>query len=71
MSTFKDQLQAALADRGWKPVQLAAAMSEAGFDVPQITIERWVEGANEPRYTTGRLALAIATGEELQAAANG
>ena len=45
---FKDNLQRLMDERGWKPVHLAAAVSDVGGEFPLITIERWLSGECNP-----------------------
>lgn len=35
--------------KGWSANHLAAALYDRGFEIHPITIQRWVDGKNEPR----------------------
>lgn len=62
--TFGERLTEALAERDWKPVQLAAAMAERGVDVFPTNVDRWMAGTVTPRLETAR-AIADALGMTL------
>jgi transcriptional regulator with XRE-family HTH domain len=46
---FKENLERLMAGRGWKPVQLASAMIDAGGDVSFAAINSWLIGRTEPQ----------------------
>jgi len=53
---FQLILTAAMADKGWSPVQLAARIEDSGTRINPATIERWMDGSTEPRASLLRAA---------------
>lgn len=61
-SAFKTNLNAFIEAKGWKPVNLTAALSDLGFDVTDWTVKRWCNGESEPRSSDMYAAIARALG---------
>lgn len=51
-----------MAAKDWKPINLAAALSDLGIDVTDWTVKRWVKGESEPRDSDMYAAIARALG---------
>ena len=52
---FTTRLNEALSDKNWRSVQLCAALADRGTNVHISTVEKWLNGTNEPRIATARL----------------
>lgn len=46
---FTDNLNAAMARKGWQPCQLAAALAERGVPISEWTVRQWLAGSRAPR----------------------
>lgn len=57
--SFTENLNTELKARGWKPVNLAAALSDRGVDVSMAAVNQWVKGISEPRVGTARMVADI------------
>lgn len=46
---MNEVLKQAMAQKGFTPVKLAAALEDDGCPTSPLTINRWLKGANQPR----------------------
>ena len=46
---FSDNLNRLMAAKGWRPAHLAAAMLDRGATIQEQSIQKWIDGVNEPR----------------------
>lgn len=49
MTALQTNLNRLMEERGWKSFHLAAAINDAGFDISESAVYRWLKGNREPR----------------------
>lgn len=46
---LKENITRLMAERGWKPVQLASALTDIGLYTSVPSVTNWINGINQPR----------------------
>lgn len=62
--SFANNLSREMERKAWKPVHLAAALSDQGLDCHPLTIQRYMSGEREPKASMVR-AIAAALGVDV------